>query len=361
MLYTIMYTQFPEHRMHNDCVITQDHLILGNVLNFPYQTKYEPQCSGIYSTGANVHAGQRKLLISEIEFLTRVHIQRAIENPDIKADAPFLCVYAGACPCTHLHVLMSMFPNVAFILVDPAFSKSKHVDEIRKFDKNRVVIWEENFGEHIIDVIHAWIGVRNFKDGTAQFESIPATYFPYFKDLYGLPLVDWESREDILFISDIRLDARDEAAIESDMDLQALCFHKLRAINGLLKFRLPYVTEEWASNWRQNQFKRVYLEGEVHMPIWGPRSTTECRLFVQRNCGVSVYDPILHECQLAGFNKQDRQMPYSYRNHQFESFDSAATELIKSNYRTYVNTFIPSKNRSRYTRGLNNCKSIEKM
>ena len=99
-------------------VLTENHLIMGNEPNFPCQSTYQTQYSGVYSTSENTHAGQRKLLMSEIYFMTNVHIERASANPTLDADAPFLCIYAGACPCTHLSVLMSMFPNVLFVLVD---------------------------------------------------------------------------------------------------------------------------------------------------------------------------------------------------------------------------------------------------
>jgi cap2 methyltransferase len=342
-------------------VVTENHLIMGNQPNFPCQSTYQTQYSGIYSTSENTHAGQRKLLMSEIYFMTNVHIERALANPTLDADAPFLCIYAGACPCTHLNVLMSMFPNVLFVLVDPAFSELKNRARTKRIDENRVVVWGEKFSEHIIDIIHAWIGVRNFKQGSAQFKSIPDTYFPYFTDLYKLVPFDVELREDILFISDIRVNARDETAIESDMDRQAIWFHQIKASYGLLKFRLPYVTEQWGSNWRQHGLMRVYLAGDVYMPIWGPRSTTECRLFVKRNCDVSTYDPIKHECKFAGFNQHDRQMPYFYKNQHFKSFDAAATEIIKTKYANYVDTLIPKKHSSDYIDGLQKCKLIEKM
>ena len=60
--------------MRNCRVLTEDHLILGNSSSFPEQTTYQPQIEGVYSTIANVHAGQNKLLLSEIQLLMKVHI-----------------------------------------------------------------------------------------------------------------------------------------------------------------------------------------------------------------------------------------------------------------------------------------------
>jgi hypothetical protein len=341
--------------------LTDDHLILGNVDNFPCETEYKPQSSKVYSTTENAHAGQRKLLMSEIQFMTRVHTSRAGRYHDINPDASFLCVYAGACPCTHLDQLMAMFPNVLFVLVDPAFDKPENKRHVRNWPKNRVVVWKEKFNTDIIDIINTWCQLQPFKNRNMQFEHIPSTYRPYFQDLNNLQLVDWDHREDLLFISDIRLSAREEAGIAADMDHQALWFRQLQATYGLLKFRLPYVTEQWMANYRIHNYKREYLKGDVYMPIWGPRSTTECRLFVERGCAMSSYDPVLHERQFAGFNRYDRKMQYRYRNKCCNSFDEAATESVKFDYRNYVSRFIPHFLRWRYNSGLNVCESIERL
>ena len=58
-----------------------------------------------------VHWGQRKLLLSEIEFLT------LIGRNDLRGAT---VVYARAGPGTHIPQLTRMFPQVHFILVDPA-------------------------------------------------------------------------------------------------------------------------------------------------------------------------------------------------------------------------------------------------
>lgn len=54
------------------------------------------------------HWGQRKLMLSEVEFLTRF------------AEPNIICVYAGAAPGTHIAFLSELFPEVTFVLVDPS-------------------------------------------------------------------------------------------------------------------------------------------------------------------------------------------------------------------------------------------------
>jgi cap2 methyltransferase len=55
-----------------------------------------------------LHWGQRKLLFSEIEFLT------------LYGEKDITCIYAGAAPGTHIKYLSSLFPDIKFVLVDPS-------------------------------------------------------------------------------------------------------------------------------------------------------------------------------------------------------------------------------------------------
>jgi hypothetical protein len=57
-----------------------------------------------------MHIGQRKLFISELQFLT-------LKLPDLATEA--YVVYAGAAPSCKMKLLIDLFPNVTFILVDP--------------------------------------------------------------------------------------------------------------------------------------------------------------------------------------------------------------------------------------------------
>eukprot|EP00961_Rhodomonas_salina_P297283 3937093-Rhodomonas_salina.2 len=55
-----------------------------------------------------VHWGQRKLFLSELEFLTAHGVPWAT------------VVYAGAAPGAHTRYLVELFPELKFVLVDPA-------------------------------------------------------------------------------------------------------------------------------------------------------------------------------------------------------------------------------------------------
>lgn len=64
-----------------------------------------PYEQGDNSKGIGLHIGQRKLLLSEVQFLTRYKAK--------------YCIYAGSAPGHKTHFLSKLFPNIKFILIDP--------------------------------------------------------------------------------------------------------------------------------------------------------------------------------------------------------------------------------------------------
>lgn len=54
------------------------------------------------------HSGQRKLLLTEIQFITKF------------GGTPLL-IYAGSAPCEHISVLLEMYPDLKFLLIDPNY------------------------------------------------------------------------------------------------------------------------------------------------------------------------------------------------------------------------------------------------
>ena len=201
-----------------------------------------------------VHWGQRKLLLSEIEFLVSADVGGCV------------VVYAGAAPGTHLRLLVSLFPSHTFVLVDPApFSrlpKSKRI--------------------HIRQCM--------------------------FTDALAAELRREFSDQRLLFISDVRTSdplfhaAEDSVErIRNDMVSQARWHLILRPFRSLLKFRLPYTpgcTE--------------YFKGDLLLPVWGPATTTECRLSVATDPGIQLYDHAHHEQKMFHFNTIARVALYPH-------------------------------------------------
>jgi hypothetical protein len=203
-----------------------------------------------------IHWGQRKLLMSEIEFLL---LQTARgQNCTV--------IYAGAAPGTHVNILSKMFPEHRFVLVDPA----------------PFTVQED--GRHII------IKQCMFTDELAN----------ELKEEYA--------GERLLFVSDVRsadyeqLSQEENAeCIKKDMDAQANWHAILQPQMSMLKFRLPYTPGTTA-----------YLKGEIFLPVWGPQSTTECRLVVGADAGYEVYDHTDHEQRMFFFNTVTRPALYNH-------------------------------------------------
>jgi cap2 methyltransferase len=198
-----------------------------------------------------VHWGQRKLLMTEIEFLLLANQPHAV------------VVYAGAAPGTHIQILSRMFPEQRFVLVDPC--------EFSIGSSDRIEIVREKFSDDLairIKQRHA------------------ATLF-----ISDVRTCDWALDDEALM----------QQYIQQDMAAQARWHWILRPVKSLLKFRLPYAAGA-----------TEYLNGELLLPVWGPVTTTECRLIVDRDAGTRTYDHTEHEEQMFFFNTAARASIYHH-------------------------------------------------
>jgi cap2 methyltransferase len=227
-----------------------------------------------------VHWGQRKLLMSEIEFLTLYSTRSEV------------VVYAGAAPGTHIALLSDMFPAIHFYCIDPAPFTIKETDKIR-----------------------------------------------IIQDLFSDEMAEELSNEHprLLFICDIRsadydLDKCDviEAKVQRDMLAQKRWHLLMKPVRSMLKFRLPWV-----------EGMTSYLDGDVYLPVWGPITTTETRLITKENSVAEVeYDNKKYEEQLFFFNTVTRPALYKHNVTEGEGIDhcydcTAEIHILSS----YLETF----------------------
>lgn len=195
------------------------------------------------------HWGQRKLLLSEIEFLTLFgHEANTV-------------LYIGAAPGPHIEYLSSLFPALNFVLVDPADFTCRETDRIR--------IRQEFFTDEL---------AREYSDRPT------------------------------LMISDIRTadpgaleEEEVEVAIVSDQEMQMKWHLILNPRHSMLKFRLP-----WGAG------QTVYLGGTVFLPVWGRQTTTETRL-VCSGREVRTYDNTEYEEQMFHFNTVTRVSYFAHQ------------------------------------------------
>eukprot|EP00761_Pharyngomonas_kirbyi_P008568 gb/GECH01008580.1/.p1 GENE.gb/GECH01008580.1/~~gb/GECH01008580.1/.p1 ORF type:complete len:454 (+),score=34.32 gb/GECH01008580.1/:1-1362(+) len=230
------------------------------------------------------HWGQRKLLMSEIEFLSEY------SKPGMTV------LYAGAAPGDHTNFLQrDMFPQLKFVLVDPARFSAYSVE-------GKVEIINDYFDDHI---------ARRYAE-----------------------------REDILFISDVRSmdvtmsEKEKERHVVSDMEAQMRWHKIIKPEASMLKFRLPYPPPE-----RQTE----YLDGYMYLPVWGGRTTTETRLIVTKDhldpstkeTRTRLYSHVDYESVMFHFNTVTRTM---YFEHNVDGegldhcFDCSSEILILSRY-----------------------------
>lgn len=224
---------------------------------------------------AGDHHGQRKLLLSEMEFF----------NNYLDKDVPTIVIYIGASPFSHGTLLMRWFPNVMFWLVDPRIDEFN--DEIRSYgEQGRLMItgafYTEEFARALVGLQHQ---NKSFE------EAFPSLYDKtYYRNTYDRFR---PKAKKFFFWSDIRSanpstlgNAAHEARIDADMRLQTFELLSIENAVGsenflaMFKFRLPY---GGAPNYH-------YMKGTIYTQVWPRLTSTELRLVGKPSNGEDVYD-----------------------------------------------------------------------
>ncbi|MDB4769512.1 hypothetical protein OAG24_00965 [bacterium] len=215
----------------------------------------------------NIHWGQLKLLMSEIEFLTS-------QDGSIKDG---IVLYAGAAGGYHIPLLSRMFPDLLFVLYDPAVFGIKPTPNI--------IIRQEFFTDEVAKL--------------------------------------YSKVSNVYFISDIRLDAATEYEFEelvlvnNEMNKKWISIIKPRA--SMLKFRFPFI----------KPYHRTFLKGDINFQVFAKVTSAETRLIIDSNTS-EEYDTIKYEEQMVYFNQ-------SYRNRSFLDLDPVFG-INYDMYKTYVIT-----------------------
>jgi hypothetical protein len=203
------------------------------------------------------HWGQRKLFISELEFLINYY-------PEVDTTKEkFYVLYIGAAKGTHLLYLCSLFKEFHFILVDPSQfdTRLQYIDNITIVNKY-------------------------FDDNDVKLYSDKSRY------------------PNLFLISDIRYPNLSENDLSSqqqyvvnDMELQKEWYLKIKPYKALLKFRLPW-----------DSLSCQYLDGDLYFQAWAGRHSTESRLVP--NGQIKTYDNRKYEEKMHYFNKIIRRKIY---------------------------------------------------
>lgn len=254
--------------------------------------------------------GQRKLFLSEIQFLsTYANLAHGA-----------IVIYVGAAPGNHILFLAELFPKISWHLYDPAKFKIGGTPKIKIYQ-------------------------QLFTDETAKSweKTIPTLEHKVF------------------LISDIRSgdpklgSEKFEKAVAQDMKLQMNWHLMLNPKQSLLKFRLPYPTDTLKVS--------KYLAGTVYKQCWAPQTSSETRLVPSRdnkgNWIIKDWDLIRYEEQLFHFNTKIREETkfdqWNPDGHNLEDpevedlqlssdFDSANEILIWNNFLLKLNLKPTKKN-----------------
>ena len=209
-----------------------------------------------------IHWGQRKLLASEVLFFLDV----------LQPKKRYHIVYAGAACGTHILLLINMFKQLTFTLVDPAPFDAR----LAKYP-TRINILQIPFTNTLAHAIKA----RHLKQSN------------------GLPLI---------FISDIRTQATEDE-IRDNMEDQMKWTKILTPEYALLKFRLPW-----------DRVTYDYLDGTIYKQIWQTKNSTETRLLVKPSSNATFrmksYDCKKYEDQLFYHNMVTRTQFHNYSGRQ---------------------------------------------
>lgn len=215
---------------------------------------------GSYKSDTNVHMGQRKLLLSEMQVFNEYYVSLKKKKPTHKP----VVVYVGSCPGHHLHVIHGLYPDLIFHLYDGA-------EESR---------WNK-------DLIHApypgW-KVHTGENGyftTDVCKALKAELDGMIAEPTAKKVVATNKSPPILFVCDIRLDGKGfddfEDNVARDMTLQKDWTKILKPEFTMLKFRLPYTLSKVPGN-----PKWPYLKGRLYFGIWSPPMSGETRLMVRK-------------------------------------------------------------------------------
>ena len=220
----------------------------GRILDVK-QAPHAPYRRRRFEKKTALHWGQRKLLISEIEFLTEY------------ADLTLPVLYVGAAPGNHINVLVELFPDVKFILVDPREFRVRKISTVK--------IRREVFCDESARDVVKTLGRVNF--------------------ISDIRSVDWTTH--------------DEKSLENhvwkDMIDQQRWHNILSPHASMLKFRLPW-----------NKRRSDYLKGVILFPVWSAPTSAESRLVVSSSAETRSYDNVKYCNQMFYFQTRTRVSMY---------------------------------------------------
>lgn len=217
-----------------------------------------------------LHWGQRKLLLSEIEFLTNW------------GDDAKLVVYAGSAGGYHIPLLSALFPYHKFDLYDPAPFAITETDKIKIYN----VKMTNKVAKSYRNIDHLFLS-----------DTRTVSHPGYIEDKKKRRIAEQEYAKNIF----------------SDNAMQHEWIENMRPLWSMVKFKLPYEDIN-------GQDHTVYPSGKIYLPVWGKPTTSESRLVFNLE-GIDnprAYNHKKYEEQMFYFNNNNL---LSYYPHEYGSTD----------------------------------------
>jgi hypothetical protein len=229
----------------------------------------------------NLHWGQRKLLMSEIEFLTDFY-----DSYDQNTQKYFL--YVGASPGHHINYLIKMFPDIYFILYDP---RRSYVEL-----GNMVEIHQKLFTN----------------EDALKYKNMNLFFCSDIRSIRNLPSIHKTKNK-------TNRELKRDVVIFDDMAAQ---FEWTKIINpkkASLKFRAS-----WQTSFTE------YFDGLIYFQVWHPIESIEMRLIPFSNLQIKKWN-----------NKKIEEICYYYNNiTRIQDFTNPDYICMKQKYESMVEASI---------------------
>jgi hypothetical protein len=322
--------------------------------DIPLGIKYGPS-----NIKPGIHIGQRKLFLSEVQYLTEV---MTTLDPSKKVE---YVLYAGSAPSNKQYYLSVLFPNVKFILVDPAkFNINVDGTSHIKSPHPTIEYLKSSYGGKDAGVpVNKWVEYISNNKTVKTF-----LIEDYMTDDYAklfAPL-------NVHLISDIRSNEhRTKDNTPNDLDViwnMALQYIWVKIMNPksvLFKFRTPYyeipkieplevekLTFEKAKEYGIdfikdfNSKKFVYLDGKINIQAWPGQSSSETRLISYPPYALREYSYNDYEDKLFYYNTVMRGFMHHVNQYANKSIgfdhcnDCSLESMIWNQYKNKLNSML---------------------
>ena len=260
------------------------------------------------------HIGQRKLMLNEIQFLSKCKSK--------------YCIYAGSAPGNKTYYLSTLFPHIKFILIDP-----------NKF--NLIVDGKSHRDVQHRDIVHIATDGKYEVPPHNIVNFIESTSYKIYiiEDYMTVEFAEQLKVFQCDFISDIRSNIyMKEYPTDFDVIWNTSMMYNwiniMKPCLSMLKIRMPYggddieikkdkyimdefeMSKKYGIDFFHNYLNNIFVmsDSELYIQPWAGESSTELRMVIRADQinNVRAYDIQEIEGKMAYYNNIDRAWNFHY-------------------------------------------------